>query len=407
MREFSAIDIGSSYVRVLMGRRGDENEVQVNGVGVAPSRGVRNGAIVNIEGTVQSIQEAAREAELMSGLVVEDAVVNVTGKHLRGENSRGVVAVTNRDRVVMESDVLRVIEGAQNIRIPADQDILHVLSREFIVDDQSGIRDPIGMTGVRLEAEVHIVTAGRTAVTNLKKAVNGAGIRILNLVMSSLASAEAVLTSGEKDLGVAVLDIGSGSTDIIMFVEGGVQFSSVVPLGGTHVTQDLSIGLKIPMETAESIKKNSGSAQVASVDPIEKIELPALAGRPPRWVLRQEIAAIIEPRMREIFELVDQELKRSGKKSSLAGGIVLTGGGSRVEGAVGLAEEVFALAARKGLPQTPGGFSERVEGPEFATAVGLLLSAAATEKREPGRSSSSGTGSGWVQKFKNWVSENL
>jgi cell division protein FtsA len=402
MKEFSAIDIGSAYVRVLMGRS-DERGIQITGVGSAISRGVRNGSIVNIDATVQSIQEAAREAELMSGLVAADAVVNITGKHLKGENSRGVVAVTNRDRIVSEGDVLRVVEGAQNIRIPADQEILHVLSREFIVDDQSGIKDPVGMTGVRLEAEVHIVTAGHTAMSNLRKSVNGAGVRITNLMMSSLASAEAVLAPGEKDLGVCVIDIGSGITDIIMFIEGGVQFSSTVPFGGGHVTQDLSIGLKIPVDAAENLKKASGSAMAAAVDPIEKIELPSMAGRAPRWVLRQEIASIMEPRMREIFELVDQELLRSGKKQSLAGGIVLAGGASRTEGSVSLAEEVFGLAARRGSPVELAGFSDRVNGPEYATVVGLLLSAASTDTAAPKRARSDG----WFARMKGWVQENL
>lgn len=402
MKEFAAIDIGSAYVRVLMGRS-DETGIQITGVGSSISRGVRNGSIVNIDATVQSIQEAAREAELMSGLVASDAVVNITGKHLKGENSRGVVAVTNRDRIVSEGDVLRVVEGAQNIRIPADQEILHVLSREFVVDDQSGIKDPVGMTGVRLEAEVHIVTAGRTALSNLRKSVNGAGVRITNLMMSSLASAEAVLAPGEKDLGVAVIDIGSGITDIIMFVEGGVHFSSAVPFGGGHVTQDLSIGLKIPVEAAENLKKASGSAQVAAVDPIEKLELPSMAGRAPRWVLRQEVASIMEPRMREIFELVDQELMRSGKKQSLAGGVVLAGGASRTEGAVSLAEDVFSLAARRGSPVELAGFSDRVNGPEYATVVGLLLSAASQDAVAVKRVRTDS----WFGRLKGWVQENL
>ncbi len=404
MKEFAAIDIGSSYTRVLMGRMGDDGIININGAGVAPSNGVRSGGVVNIDAAVQAIQTAAREAELMSGLVVEDAAINVTGKHLKGENSRGVVAVTNRDRVVSESDVLRVVEGAQNIRIPADQEILHVLSREFVVDDQAGIRDPIGMTGVRLECEVHIVTAGRTALTNLRKAVNAAGVRVTNLVMSSLASAEAVLSDGEKDLGVAVVDIGSGVTDIILYVDGGVYYSATLPWGGSHVTQDLSFGLKIPIDAAEAVKKNSGCVQIAAVDPIEKIELPALSGRPPRWVLRQEIAAIMEPRMREIFELVDQEFMRSGKKNALAGGVVITGGGSRVEGAVSLAEEVFGMSVRKGSPQPLGGFFDRVDGPEFATAVGLLMGAALTAET-PRKASREG--GGWMQKLRSWVSENL
>jgi cell division protein FtsA len=405
MKEFASIDIGTSYTRVLMGRMGDDGVIQINGAGVSPSQGVRNGGVVNIEQTVQSIQTAAREAELMSGLVVEEAVVNITGKHLKGENSRGVVAVTNRDRVVTESDVLRVIEGAQNIRIPADQEILHVLSREFVVDDQSGIRDPIGMTGVRLESEVHIVTAGKTALTNLRKAVNAAGIRVTNLVMSSLASSEAVLTSGERDLGVAVVDIGSGVTDIIVYVDGGVFSSATLPWGGSHVTQDLSFGLKIPMEAAELVKRNSGCGQIAAVDPIEKIELPAMSGRPPRWVLRQEIAAIMEPRMREIFELVDQELMRSGKKNALSGGVVITGGGSRVEGAASLAEEVFSMAVRKGNPLPLGGFFDKVDGPEFATSVGLLIGAA--QSTDTARKAPRESGSGWMQKLRSWVSENL
>lgn len=402
MKEFAAIDIGSAYVRVLMGRS-DEAGIQITGVGSSISRGVRSGSIVNIDATVQSIQEAAREAELMSGLVASDAVVNITGKHLKGENSRGVVAVTNRDRIVSEGDVLRVVEGAQNIRIPADQEILHVLSREFVVDDQSGIKDPVGMTGVRLEAEVHIVTAGRTALSNLRKSVSGAGVRITNLMMSSLASAEAVLAPGEKDLGVAVIDIGSGITDIIMFVEGGVHFSSAVPFGGGHVTQDLSIGLKIPVDAAENLKKASGSAQVAAVDPIEKLELPSMAGRAPRWVLRQEVASIMEPRMREIFELVDQELMRSGKKQSLAGGIVLVGGASRTEGAVSLAEDVFSLAARRGSPVELAGFSDRVNGPEYATVVGLLLSAASLDSSAPRRTRSDG----WLSRLRGWIQDNL
>lgn len=402
MKEFAAIDIGSSAVRVLMGRS-DESGIQITGVGSSVSRGVRNGAIVNIDATVQSIQEAAREAELMSGIVVGDAVCNITGKHLKGENSRGVVAVTSRDRIVSEADVLRVVEGAQNIRIPADQEILHVLSREFVVDDQSGIKDPVGMTGVRLEAEVHIVTAGRTALSNLRKSVNGAGVRITNLMMSSLASAEAVLAPGEKDLGVAVIDVGAGITDIIVYIEGGVYFSSTVPFGGAHVTQDLSIGLKIPVDAAEALKRASGSAQVAAVDPIEKLELPSVAGRPPRWVLRQEVASIIEPRMREIFELADQEIMRSGKKGSLAGGIVLCGGAARIEGSVSLAEEVFALAARRGTPQPLGGFFERADGPEFATAVGLLLSASESEAVPQKRPKTGG----WFGRMKEWVQENL
>ena len=400
-----SIDIGTSLVRAIVARKEGHDQVEVLGVGSAPSRGVRIGSIVNIETTVQAVTDAVREAELMSGLVVDEALVNITGKMLHGDNSRGVVAVTNRDRIVRESDVLRVIEGAQNIRIPADQEIIHVLSREFTVDDQGGIRDPVGMTGVRLEADVHIVTASATALNNLEKAVVGAGIRISDGVMSALASADAVLSDGERDLGTAVIDIGGGIIDIIMYLEGGVFYSTVVPLGGNHVTQDLSIGLKVPVEVSEMIKKTYGAALVSMVDPIEKIELPGVPGRPARWVLRQDIAAIMEPRLREIFEIVDEKLIRSGKKNFLSGGVVLTGGSSQVEGIAALAEDVLGLSATTAMPRGVSGFAERVAAPEFATSVGLVHYAARAMRE--GRSVGGMARKGMFERVREWISENL
>ncbi len=402
-----AIDIGSSLVRAIVARReeGGSGQVEVLGVGSAPSRGVRTGSIVNIETTVATITEAVREAELMSGLVIEEALVNITGKMLHGDNSRGVVAVTNRDRIVREADVLRVIEGAQNIRIPSDQEIIHVLSREFTVDDQGGIRDPVGMTGVRLEADVHIVTASGTALNNLEKAVSGAGIRISDGVMSALASAEAVVSDGEKDLGVAVVDIGGGIIDMLMFIEGGVYFSSVVPLGGNHVTQDLSIGLKVPVEVSEMIKKTYGAAAVSMVDPIEKIEVPGVPGRPARLMLRQDIAAIIEPRLREIFEIIDEKLIRSGKKNFLAGGVVLTGGTSQIEGIAGLAEDVLGLSASTAYPRGVTGFADRVSAPEFSTSVGLVQYGARMMRE--GRGVGGMARKGMIDRVREWITENL
>lgn len=405
MRDYlCAIDIGSSVCRALVGKPTGGGSIEVLGVGTAPSTGVRTGAIVNIEQTVQAVSDAAREAELMSGLVIDQALVNMSGKHLRGENSRGVVAITNRDRVVREPDVLRVIEGAQNIRIPADQEIIHVLSREFSVDDQGGVRDPVGMTGVRLEAEVHIVTASTTVLANLEKTVAAAGIRMAGAVMSSLAASEAVLDPGEKDLGCALIDLGGGTSDIIVYVEGGVAFSSMVPLGSIHVTQDVSIGLKIPLDLAESVKKTYGLARIALADPTEKVEITGIANRPSKWVLRQDIASIVEPRMKEIFEMVDAELIRSGKKGLLSGGIVLTGGGSLLDGTLALAEEVFGLPVRLGVPVDVQGFQDRVGGPEFATAFGLIAYGA-----RYGSTSHSGTreSSGIFARFKDWISENL
>lgn len=401
-----AIDIGSSLCRALIGRPAAGDAVEVIGVGVAPARGVRQGSIVNIEAAVQAVSEAVREAELMSGLVVDEASINVTGKHLRGENSRGVIAITNRERVVTEADVLRVVEGAQNIRIPADQEIIHVLSREFTVDDQSGVKDPIGMTGIRLEADVHIVTAGVTALTNLNKVVTAAGIGVAGGVMSSLASAEATLDAGEKELGAAVIDIGGGVSDIVIYFEGGVFFSAVVNLGGIHVTQDLSIGLKIPMEAAESLKKTYGAARTAIVDPTEKIELPAVPGRPARFALRQQIAEIIEPRMREILELADAELVRSGKKSFLAGGVTLAGGAALLDGVEELAEEIFGLSVSVRGPGGVEGFTDRVSTPEFATAVGILHYQSRLNQSAP-RSAERRSAGSFVEKLKNWISENL
>ncbi|MCB1316872.1 MAG: cell division protein FtsA [Leptospiraceae bacterium] len=401
-----SIDIGSSLNHVLVARPLADGSMEVIGVGTAPSRGVRNGSIVNIESTIQSIGEAVREAELMSGLTVDEALINITGRHLHGDNSRGVVAITNRERMVTERDVYRVIEGAQNIRIPGDQEIIHVLSREFTVDDQGGIKDPIGMTGVRLEAEVHIVTAGITALTNLNKAVQGAGIQVSGGVMSSLAAGEAVLGEDERELGVAVVDIGGGIADIIMYVEGGIYFSAVVPIGGIHVTQDLSIGLKVPVEVAEMVKKNYGAARIAIVDPTERIELPGISGRPARQVLRQQIAEVIEPRMREILELVDEQLVRSGKKKFLAGGVILTGGGALIEGTEELAEEVLGLTCAVRSPLGVEGFVDRVSSPEFATAVGILhyTNRMAEAPRVEAERRAHG---GLVDKLKHWITENL
>ncbi len=404
-----SIDIGSSVIRVITGRDHGEMGLEIVGVGMAQSRGVKSGVIINIEAVQQAIGEAVKEAELMSGLPIHEASVNVSGRHLHGDNSRGVVAITNRDRVITEDDVFRVIEGAQNLRIPVDQEIIHVLSREYTVDDQEGVRDPVGMSGVRLEADVHIVTAGITPLTNLHKSVTQSGIAVSSGIMSSLAASEAVLSEGEKDLGVVSVDIGGGVVDLSMFVDGGIYHSSVIPLGGIHVSQDLAIGLKVPLDRAEWIKKSQGVALSALVDPTEKLEIAGSYGRPGRWILKREISEIIEPRMREIFEHVDRELVRSGRKNSLSGGVVLSGGGALLEGAVELAEEVFALPVMRGRPPVMAGLGDRVSGCDFATGVGLLLyqNRVAPEGNggdDPGREDA---GDGWFHRIRQWVRENL
>ena len=407
MKGFSCVvDIGSSLCHVLVGRFASEGGIELLGCGSAPSHGVKTGAIINIEAAAQTVSEALREAELMSGIPIERAMVNVGGKHLQSDNSRGVIAVTNKDRMVSPNDVLRVIEGAQNIRIQPEQDILHVLSREFSLDNQTGIRDPIGMCGIRLEAEVHIVTAGITALTNLNKVLRSCGIELTGGVMNSLASGESFLQTEEKDLGVAVVDIGGGITDVVLYVEGGVCYSSLIPLGGIHVTQDTSIGLKLPVEAAEFIKKSHGAANISMVDPTEKIELPASAGRPTRHIPRQQLVEVIEARLREILEMADEKLTQSGYKSSLAGGVLLTGGCSLLEGIEELAEDVFNLSVSTRGPYNINGFSDRVDSPEYSTAVGMLH-----YMQRMGRQNNydrdRSHAKGWLSYVKNWILENV
>ncbi|WP_000564045.1 cell division protein FtsA, partial [Leptospira interrogans] len=322
----------------------------------------------------------------------------------KADNSKGVVAITNRDRTVTEPDVVRVIEAAQAIRVPADQQILHVLSKEFSVDDQSSIRDPIGMTGVRLEAEVHIVTAGITAIHNLEKCIESSGLGCEVMILSSLASSEAVLTSGEKDLGTAVLDIGAGSCDLIVYVDGGISYSSVIPFGGINVTSDISIGLKTTLETAELLKKRYGHTILSEIDPTETIEIPPISGRPARQVLREELVSIIEPRMREIFEMVDKELEKSGKKGFLAGGVILTGGGSLLEGIDTLAEDVFRLTSSRARPGGITGLAEKASSPEFSTAIGMIKYA---DRMTDMDQKSVDRSEGWSKKIRRWIEDNL
>lgn len=366
------LDIGTTKTCAVIGFLNENKQVEVVGVGVAPSRGLKNGVIVNIDNTVSSIVKAIEDAELMAGCEVSSVFVGVTGQHIKGENSRGVVAVANRSRTITPLEMKRVIEAAQAIVIPMDREIIHVLSKEFAVDDQTGIKDPIGMTGVRLEAEVHIITGSTTSIQNLVKSINKAGFTCNDIVFSPLASAEATLSRDEKDLGVALVDIGGGTTDIIIFIEGGVAYSAVLGIGGIHVTNDISIGLRTPIDSAEVIKKKYGCAVVDLVDASETIEVPSVGGRAPRRLFRHELAQIIEPRMVEIMEMIDNELVKSGKKEILAAGVVLTGGGSMVEGTVEAAERVFGMPVRVGVPENIAGLKDVVSTPVYANGVGLL-----------------------------------
>lgn len=366
------LDIGTTKTCAVIGFLNENKQIEVVGVGVAPSRGLKSGVIVNIDNTVASIIKAIDDAELMGGCEVNSVFVGVTGQHIKGENSRGVVAVANRNRTITPIEMKRVIEAAQAIVIPMDREIIHVLSKEFSVDDQTGIKDPIGMSGVRLEAEVHIITGSTTSIQNLVKSVNKAGFVCNDIVFSPLASAESTLSRDEKDLGVALVDIGGGTTDIMVFIEGGVAYSAVLGIGGIHVTNDISIGLRTPIDSAEVIKKKYGCAVVDLVDASETIEVPSVGGRAPRRLFRHELAQIIEPRVIEIMEMVDNELAKSGKKEILAAGVVLTGGGSMIEGTVDAAERVLNMPVRVGLPENIVGLKDVVSTPMYANGVGLL-----------------------------------
>lgn len=399
----TAVDLGSSKTVALIARICSAEEIDLIGVGVASSRGIKAGGVTNIEETVRSIKEAIEEAEIMSGIEVGEVIINITGKHIHGDNSIGVIAITNKDKIITSNDIYRVIEAAQSIRIPADQQILHVLSKSFKVDDQGGIKDPTGMVGVRLEADVHIVTGSTTHMQNTEKAVLEAGLKASDKIISGLASSYALLTESEKELGVAVIDIGAGVMDIVVYIDGGVAYSCAVCIGSHHMTQDISIGLKTPIESAELLKKRYGSVLAETVDSSEMIEVPSVGDRSPRVASRQELAEIMEARMRELLELADHELNKSGAKRVLAGGVILTGGGALVEGLTQLAEEVINLGVSIGSPKGFTGITDRISSPVFATSCGLIQYAARytnfhTDKKKQGT---------FLEKIKDWMQENL
>jgi len=367
-----ALDIGTTKTCAIIGRPDGNNTIEIVGVGSAPSTGLTNGIILNIDDTVASIRKAVEDAEFMSGYQVGSMYVGLSGQHIRGQASKGVIAVTNRNRTITSAEVRRVVEAAQAIVIPMDREILHVLSREFSVDDQTGIKDPIGMSGVRLEAEVHIITGAGASIQNMIKAVEKSGFRYQGLVFSPLASSEAVISLDEKELGVALVDIGGGTTDIIIYSEGGVVYSSVLPVGGLHVTKDISIGLMTSLESAEIMKRTHGCAVFELVDPSDMVDVPSVGGRAPRKLYRQELAQIIDARMAEIMEMIDQELIKSGKKEFLAAGVVIVGGACMMPGSLESAEKVFNIPVRIGQPKDVTGLKDIVATPQFVHGVGLL-----------------------------------
>lgn len=372
-RVLTALDIGTSKVTAMIARINDNNKLQVIGVGTQPSHGMKKGVVVNIEATITAIQKAVTDAQNMASVPVKSVVVGISGAHVHSFNSTGVVAISNHE--VSERDIDRVIEAAQAVAIPADQRILHILPQEFIIDKQEGIKDPLGMSGVRLEAKVHMVTGSVSAAQNNIKCIRHCGLEVSDLVLAPLASSYAVLTEDEKELGVCMIDIGAGTTDISVFIDGAIVHTAVLPIGGSQVSNDLAHALRSSLHFAESIKLNYGAALASQVHPEDSIEVPGMADRPGKVYTLQALAEVIQSRYEELFSLIKQDLERVGFKDSLAAGIVLTGGASKPEGLVQLAELVFAMPVRLGLPDHEDlmGLKEVIMDPAYSSVAGLLL----------------------------------
>jgi cell division protein FtsA len=365
------LDIGTTKICAVVGEVSESGSLDIIGIGTSLSRGLRKGVVINIDSTVESIQKAVQEAELMAGVEINTVYTGIAGGHIRGFNSRGVIAIKNGE--VTGQDIDRVIDAAKAVAIPMDREVIHVLPREFILDGQDGIREPLGMSGVRLEAEVHIVTGAVTSAQNIIKSCKRAGLEVSDIVLQQLASSYAALTDDEKELGVALIDIGGGTTDIAVFVQGSIWHTSVISLGGNHVTNDIAVGLRTPTPEAEKIKQKYGCALSSLVRGDETIEVPSVGGRKPRSLSRQVLCEIIEPRAEEIFTLAWQEIKKAGMEDLIASGLVITGGSSIMEGMVELAEQIFDLPVRRGNPHRVGGLTDIINSPIYTTGVGLVL----------------------------------
>jgi cell division protein FtsA len=363
------LDIGTTKICAIVGNLTDSG-LDVVGIGTSPSKGLRKGVVINIESTVEAIRTALQEAELMAGCEIKSVFVGIAGGHIKGFNSQGVIAIKNRE--VTREDVRRVIDAAKAIAIPMDREVIHILPQEFIIDDQDGIKEPLGMSGVRLESKVHIVTGAVASAQNIIKSCNRAGVDVADIVLEQLASSEAVLTADEKDLGVALIDIGGGTTDIALYVDGAIKHTSVLSLGGNHLTNDIAVGLRTPMSEAEKIKQKYGCCLTSMVGRDETIEVPSVGGREPRVLSRQLLTEILEPRVEEIFTLVNREIIRSGYADLIASGAVITGGSTILTGMPELAEQIFNLPVRRGIPAGIGGLTDVVSSPIHATGVGLV-----------------------------------
>lgn len=404
---FVGLDIGTTKIACIISELDTNGELKIVGVGVSPSDGLRKGVVVNIDKTVRSIQKAVEEAELMAGVDVDSVYVGIAGDHIRAINSRGVVAISREDNEITDLDVVRAIDAAKAVSIPMDREILHVIPQEYVVDDQNGIKDPIGMCGVRLETQVHIVTGAVTSAQNIYKSVDKAGLKVIDLVLEPLASCYAVLEKDEKELGVALIDMGGGTTDIAIYFDESIRHTAVVGLGGKNVTSDIAIGISTPIERAEEIKKQFGCAYSPLVKGNEYLSVPGVGGREQREVSRAVLSSIIEPRLEEILSLALREIKRTEYADMLGAGVVLTGGGSLMEGIQELAEKVFEMPVKLGIPYGFGGLTEAAKSPVHATGVGLCMYGMEQMKNRRGRKTFGGEDNfkRIFDRMKSWVKE--
>lgn len=400
------LDVGTSKIVAIVGEVADDNEIEIIGIGQHPSRGLKKGVVVNIDSTVHSIQRAVEEAELMSGCEIHSVYAGIAGNHIRSINSHGIVAI--RDKEVTQDDIDRVIDAARAVAIPADQKIIHILPQEFVIDNQEGIREPIGMSGVRLEAKVHIVSGAMSATQNIIKCVRLCDLEADELILEQLASSEAILTQDEKELGVCLVDIGGGTTDIAIFTEGAIRYTAVIPIAGDQVTNDIAVAMRTPTQYAEDIKIKYACALAKLANSEEMIEVPSVGARPPRLLARQTLADVVEPRYEELLTLVQGVIRRSGYEDLIAAGIVLTGGSAKMDGAIELAEEVFHMPVRLGYPRYVSGLSDVVRNPIYATGVGLLLFGHKHRNERGADISASGASlHGVLSRMKSWFQGNF
>ncbi len=397
------LDIGTNKVAAIVAEVDDAGELEIIGIGTHRSRGLKKGVVVNIESTVQSIQRAVEEAELMAGYSIDSVYAGIAGSHIRSLNSHGIVAV--RDREVYAQDVERVIDAAQAMAIPADQKILHVLPQEYVIDTQEGVKEPLGMSGVRLEAKVHMVTCAVNAAQNIEKCIERCGLHVNDIILEQLASSYSILSEDERELGVCMVDIGGGTTDIAVFTGGAIRHTAVIPIAGDQVTNDIAMALRTPTQNAEDlkIKYACALAQLAHADEI--IKVPGVGDKPSRELSRQALAEVVEPRYDELFTLIQAELRRSGFEDLIAAGIVLTGGAAKMEGLIELAEEIFHMPVSLGAPRNVAGLKDIVRNPVYATGVGLLMYGLERENDMPARRRS--LRDGVFARLKNWMTENF